>query len=136
MPTTTNQTLTRLRFLLTFLFSTVPTSLARVPSAIIRAWLKNLPRGPSIWNGFAGALMATASPRQLQAILPSTIETYKAWAASRRECAKNGVEEIVVEAAGGDGEGDDLIRLLWVGPRRKGGKVLLFFHGMYATLWE
>ncbi|KAL2853404.1 Alpha/Beta hydrolase protein [Aspergillus pseudoustus] len=124
---TKNQTLTRLRFLLTFLFSTVPTSLVRIPSAIIRAWLKNLPLGPSIWNGFAGALMATAPPRQLQAILPSTIETYKAWAASQRDCA--GVEEIVVEAAGGDDDGDDLIRLLWIGPRRRGGKVLLFFHG-------
>ncbi|KAL3455132.1 Alpha/Beta hydrolase protein [Aspergillus heterothallicus] len=118
-----NKTLTRLSIPLTFLLSTFPTLLVRIPSAIIRAWLKSLPLGPSIWNAFTGALMATTPPRQLQAILPSTVDTYRSWALSHGDCS--GVEEVSVAVTDDD---DHVLRLLWIGPRRD-GNVLLFFHG-------
>lgn len=109
---------TSLRFLFTVLLFVLPRAACRIPGAIIRAWQRKLPLGPSIWNGFAGALMANTPPRQLQAILPSTIETYSAWVSSHgANCAVD-----VLPA-------DNSTRLLWMGPR-KAKKVVLFFHGM------
>jgi hypothetical protein len=80
--------------------------------------LKNLPLGASIWNGFAGALMTNTPPQYLQAILPSTIDTYNAWISSQ-----GAVPAVDVLAA------DNSTRLLWVGPKYA-SKVVLFFHGM------
>ncbi|KAL5363161.1 alpha/beta-hydrolase [Aspergillus floccosus] len=89
----------------------------RIPAALVRAWLKGLPFGPSIWNAFAGAMMVNIHPKALQTILPSTIETYNAWALSH-----NAVHTIDVLAA------DNSTRLLWIGPRNA-KNVVLFFHG-------
>ncbi|KAL3478868.1 Alpha/Beta hydrolase protein [Aspergillus californicus] len=108
---------TKLRFLVNFVFSVLPHAAFRVPGAIVHAWLKKLPLAPSIWNGFAGALMANTPPWQLQAILPSTIDVYNAWVASQ------GVTPAVDTLAA-----DNATRLLWIGPRLA-SKVVLFFHG-------
>jgi hypothetical protein len=110
--------LTKLQFLFTLLFYVIPHAALRMPSAIIRAWSKKLPLGPAIWNGFVGALMVNTPPKQLQAILPSTIDTYNAWVASRET-----VRAVDVLSA------DKFTRLLWIGPRRA-DKVILFFHGI------
>jgi hypothetical protein len=110
-------TLTKLRFLFTLVFSIIPHAAIRIPGAIIRAWLKQLPLAPAAWNGFAGSFIADTPPDQLQAILPSTFEAYSAWVAAR------GTPRTVDVLAA-----DNATRLLWMGPR-KASKVLLFFHG-------
>ncbi|KAL4984470.1 alpha/beta-hydrolase [Aspergillus falconensis] len=109
--------LTKIQFLVTLLFYVIPHAALRIPSAIVRAWSKKLPLGPAIWNGFAGALMVNTPPKQLQAILPSTIATYNAWVSS---CGA--VRAVDVLPA------DKFTRLLWIGPRRA-DRVILFFHG-------
>lgn len=109
---------TKLRIFLTFAFWTLPNAAFRISGAIVRAWLKGLPLGSSIWNGFAGALMVNTHPRDLQSILPSTIETYSAWVLSH-----NIAHAVDVLAA------DDSTHVLWIGPR-KAKNVVLFFHGM------
>ncbi|KAH8697700.1 catalytic protein [Talaromyces proteolyticus] len=109
--------LTRLRFLFTLAFFILPRAAFRIVGAMIRAWQKKLPLGPSIWNGFAGALMANTPPQQLQAILPSTMETYDAWVLSH---GASYAEDILTA--------DNSTRLLWLGPK-KANKVVLFFHG-------
>lgn len=108
---------TKLQFLIIFLFRTVPCAVSRILGAAVRAWLKNLPLGASIWNGFAGALMINTPPQQLQAILPSTIDTYNAWILSH-----GAIPAIDVLMA------DNSTRLLWIGPKCA-SKVVLFFHG-------
>lgn len=80
--------------------------------------MKGLPLGPSIWNGFAGAVIADTAPRDLQSLLPSTIETYNKWVASH-----NATHTVDILAA------DNSTRLLWIGSR-KAQSVILFFHGM------
>lgn len=62
--------------------------------------------------------MFNTQPKDLQTILPSTIETYKAWVSSH-----NAAYTVDVLAA------DNSTRLLWIGPR-KAKNVVLFFHGM------
>lgn len=109
---------TKLRIFLTFLFLTLPNAAFRISGAFVRAWLKGLPLGSSIWNGFAGAVMVNTHPRDLQSILPSTIETYNAWVSSHN--IAHTVDFL---------EADNSTRLLWIGPR-KAKNVVLFFHGM------
>jgi hypothetical protein len=109
---------TKLRLLVNFLFRTLPSAAFRIPGAIIRAWLKGLPLGPSAWNSFAGALMTSTPPRDLQVLVPSTIDTYNTWVSSH-----GAAHAVDVLAA------DNSTRLLWIGPR-KAKKVVLFFHGM------
>lgn len=109
-------------FLFTFIFCILPHAAFRIPGAIARAWLKKLPLGPAIWNGFAGALMANTPPQQLQAILPSTLDVYNAWVTSR---GASYAADILAA--------DNATRLLWIGPK-KADKVVLFFHGMSYTL--
>ncbi|OQE37300.1 hypothetical protein PENCOP_c010G01413 [Penicillium coprophilum] len=107
----------RLQFLFTFVFGVLPRVAFRVPGAIARAWLKKLPLGPAIWNAFAGSMMATIPPAQLQAILPSTFDTYNAWTLG------HGVSPRVDVLSA-----DNSTRLLWLGPT-EANKVVLFFHG-------
>ncbi|PLB54516.1 alpha/beta-hydrolase [Aspergillus steynii IBT 23096] len=107
----------RLQFLFTFLCWVLPHAALRIPAAIVRARIRGLPLGPSIWNAFAGALMANAPPHQLQAIMPSTIETYNAWISSHG--TRRAVDILPADRS---------TRLLWMGPR-KANKVVLFFHG-------
>ncbi|KAL2817919.1 alpha/beta-hydrolase [Aspergillus cavernicola] len=108
---------TGLWFFCSFVLCVLPRTAFRIPGAILRALLKKLPLGPSIWNAFAGSLMAGTSPQQLQAILPSTLETYNTWALSQQDSPR-----VDIIAA------DNSTRLMWVGPR-KANKVVLFFHG-------
>ncbi|KAJ5383227.1 catalytic protein [Penicillium concentricum] len=107
----------RLRFLFTLVFGVLPRAAFRVPGAIIRAWLSNLPLGPAIWNAFAGSMMVTIPPAQLQAILPSTFDTYNAWTLAHGDNPR-----VDVLSA------DNSTRLLWIGTK-KANKVVLFFHG-------
>lgn len=104
--------------ILTFLFRTLPSAVFRISGAFVRAWLKGLPLGSSIWNGFTGALMANTHPRDLQTLLPSTVEIYNAWVSSHK--AAHNVDVLA---------GDNSTRLLWIGPK-KAKNVVLFFHGM------
>ncbi|KAE8325984.1 alpha/beta-hydrolase [Aspergillus sergii] len=104
-------------FLFTLLFRILPSAAFRIPGAIVRALLKKLPLGSSVWNGFVGALMDNTPPDELQAILPSTIDTYNAWVSSNG--ATHAVDVLAV---------DNSTRLLWIGPR-KAKNVVLFFHG-------
>lgn len=114
----------QLRFLFNFALFTLPLAAVKVSRAIIRAWLSNLPLRPAIWNGFVGSLMVSTPPDQLQAILPSTFDTYSTWVLSKgRE-----VDAEVLRA-------DTSTRLLWIGPKRS-SKVLLFFHGRSFGLWQ
>lgn len=106
------------RFLYTLIFHVLPSAAFRIPGAIVRAGFKQLPLGPAVWNGFAGALMAKTPPDQLRAILPSTIDVYDAWVGSHG--ASRAVDILAA---------DNSTRLLWLGPR-KSNKVVLFFHGM------
>jgi hypothetical protein len=106
---------TKIRLLLTFFFQILPNAAFRISGAFVRAWLKGLPLGPSMWNGFAGALMIHTRPRDLQSILPSTIETYNTWTSSH-----NTAHTVDVLAA------DNSTRLLWIGPK-KAKNVVLFF---------
>lgn len=106
------------RFLYTLIFHVLPSAAFRIPGAIVRAWFKQLPLGPAVRNGFAGALMAKTPPDQLQAILPYTIDVYDAWVGSHG--ASRAVDILAA---------DNATRLLWLGPR-KSNKVVLFFHGM------
>ena len=93
----------------------LPAGLYNAMRAAIRALCKGYPLPAALWNGFARALMSRITPSQLQAILPSTIDTYKGW------CAAEGLPPIV------DVLRDGVSRLLWL---RKGShKVVLFFHG-------
>ncbi|KAL4959075.1 Alpha/Beta hydrolase protein [Aspergillus stella-maris] len=107
----------KIRFLLNFLFCVLPHATCWIPAAICRALYKKLPLAPSIWNGFAGALMANTPPAQLQAILPPTIDVYDEWVSSR------GIYPAVDVL-----EADNATCLLWIGPRAA-SKVILFFHG-------
>lgn len=66
--------------------------------------------------------MANTPPRDLQAILTSTIDIYNAWVSSN-----DAARAVDVLAA------DNSTRLLWIGPR-KAEKVVLFFHGTISTL--
>lgn len=109
---------TGLKFLFTLVVYILPRASFRVLGAIIRAWFKRLPVGSSIWNAFAGTLMANTPPDQLQAILPSTFDTYNAWVLRHEEIPR--VDVLAV---------DNSTRLLWLGPK-KASKVVLFFHGM------
>ena len=110
------------RFLFTLIFRVLPSAAFRIPGAIFRALLKQLPLGPAMWNGFAGALMANTPPNQLQAVLPSTIDVYDAWVVSHG--ASRAVDVLAA---------DNATRLFWIGPR-KSSKVVLFFHGMMPHL--
>ncbi|OJJ76868.1 hypothetical protein ASPBRDRAFT_190214 [Aspergillus brasiliensis CBS 101740] len=109
--------LLKVRFLFTLVLRVLPRASFSISGAIYRAWLKGLPLGSSIWNGFAGALITNTPPDQLQAVLPSTLDTYEAWTLS------HGVDRTVDVLAA-----DKATRLLWIGPRIS-KKVLLFFHG-------
>lgn len=100
--------LAKLRFLFNLAFYVLPIAGFRIIGAIVRAWMKTLPLGPSIWNGFAGALMANTPPKQLQAILPSTIDVYNAWTLSHKNNSK-------VDLLAADGS----TRLLWIGAKQK-----------------
>lgn len=62
--------------------------------------------------------MDNTPPQELQAILPSTIDTYNTWVSC------NGATRAVDILAA-----DNSTRLLWIGPR-KAKNVILFFHGM------
>lgn len=62
--------------------------------------------------------MVNTHPRDLQTLLPSTIEAYNAWVTSH-----NAAHTVDVLAA------DNSTRLLWIGSRMA-KNVVLFFHGM------
>ncbi|GAT25288.1 hypothetical protein RIB2604_01902420 [Aspergillus luchuensis] len=109
--------LAKVRFFFTLVLCVLPRAAIRIPAAVVRACLKRLPLGSSMWNGFVGALMTNTPPDQLQAVLPSTLETYEAWVLS------HGVSRAVDVLAA-----DNATRLLWLGPSVS-KKVLLFFHG-------
>lgn len=110
-------TLAKLRFFFNLVFYVLPIAGFRIIGAIVRGWMKRLPLGLCIWNGFSGALMANTPPKQFQAILPSTIEAYNTWALSHGNKSK-------VDVLAADGS----TRLLWIGPKQ-GNKVVLFLHG-------
>jgi hypothetical protein len=114
--------LAKLRFFFNLVFYVLPIAGFRILGAIVRAWMKKLPLGPSIWNAFTGTLMANIPPKQLQAILPSTIDVYNAWALSQGNKFK-------VDILAADGS----TRLLWIGSE-KGNKVILFLHGTLPRL--
>lgn len=108
----------RLQLCCRIAFVVLPSGLFNIVQAAARAWWQRLPLGSSLWNGFARSLMSHISPHQLQAILPSTIETYRTW------CTEAGHPHVVDVLA------DGATRLFWLS---KGGeKVVLFFHGMYG----
>ncbi|KAL4894873.1 alpha/beta-hydrolase [Aspergillus ambiguus] len=106
----------KLRVVFNIVIFVFPSAVARIAQAVVRAWQKNLPLKPTIWNGFVGSLMVNIPPGQLQAILPSTFDTYESWMLS-----KGNVPRVDVAA-------DNSTRILWVGPR-EGNKVLMFLHG-------
>lgn len=99
-----------------FTFWLLPHGLLNMAKAAVRAWLEGLPIGPSLWNSFARPLMANITPKEIHAILPSTIDTYREWTAAA------GYEYNVKVLA------DNETRLLWLA-QRKVKRVLLFFHG-------
>ncbi|KAJ5675493.1 hypothetical protein N7462_008390 [Penicillium macrosclerotiorum] len=61
--------------------------------------------------------MVNTHPRDLQSILPSTIETYNTWVSSHNTA--HTVDNLAA---------DNSTRLLWIGPK-KAKNVVLFFHG-------
>lgn len=95
----------------------VPAGLLNIVTATIRAWLQRLSIRACIRNAVARALMTHVPADQIQAVLPSTIKTYRAWVAS---AGKSPLIQILP---------DGTTRLLWL-ESRKGTKVLLFFHGI------
>lgn len=100
---------------LNFLVFVLPSALRNTVAAAIRALVQRLPIGASIWNGFARSLMTNLSPHQIQALLPSTIDTYRSWMTS---AGKSPLVQVL---------SDGSTRLLW--QKASGTKVLLFFHG-------
>lgn len=114
--------LVKLRFFFKFVFYVLPIAGFRILGAVIRAWMTKLPFGPSIWNAFAGTLMANTPPKQIQARLPPTIDVYNAWVLSRGNSPK--VDVLVPDGS---------TRLLWIGSKQE-KKVVLFFHGMLPEI--
>ncbi|KAL4801252.1 Alpha/Beta hydrolase protein [Aspergillus unguis] len=110
-------TRTKLRLIASFLFWTLPNAVIRSSGAFFRAWLKGLPVGPSMLNGLIGSLMDNTHPRDIQAVLPPSVEAYNAWVVSH-----NTPPTVDVLAA------DKSTHLLWIGPS-KAKNVVLFFHG-------
>ncbi|KAI9927608.1 hypothetical protein AWENTII_006442 [Aspergillus wentii] len=106
--------------LFTFCFVVPPISIHNIIGAVIRAWLQRLSIRASIRNAFARSLMTHIRPRQLQAILPPTLEAYRSWLSS-----KGSQFGITHEAHMLD---DKHTHLLWLGERYS-RKVVLFFHG-------
>ncbi|KAJ5115849.1 alpha/beta-hydrolase [Penicillium angulare] len=106
----------RLGFFLNVAVLTIRYGIINMAKAAVRAWVKGLPMGPSIGNSFIRPLMANIPPSQIHAVLPSSIETYRAWTIA----SGNEPDIDVLE----DGE----TRLFWLG-QRKGVKALLFLHG-------
>ncbi|PYH77445.1 alpha/beta-hydrolase [Aspergillus uvarum CBS 121591] len=100
----------------------------RIPLAIvfnilktaIGALARGLPFRPSIQNACARAIMDSLHPNQIQAIVPSTMQTYTSWI--RRNAERTGLCHRV------DTLKDEITHLLWLGPKRS-DKVILFFHG-------
>lgn len=107
-------------------FVVPPTSIHNIIGAVIRAWLQRLSIRASIRNAFARSLMTHIRPRQLQAILPPTLEAYRSWLSS-----KGSQFGITHEAHMLD---DKHTYLLWLGERYS-RKVVLFFHGEIDTVF-
>lgn len=99
----------------------VPAGLLNIVTATIRAWLQRLSIRACVRNAVARALMTHIPAVQIQTVLPSTVETYRAWVAPAE---KSPLIQILP---------DGTTRLLWLGSR-EGAKVLLFFHGMCPFL--
>ncbi|RAH47697.1 alpha/beta hydrolase [Aspergillus brunneoviolaceus CBS 621.78] len=99
----------------------IPLSLTfNVFKAAIGASARGLPLRPSIQNACARAIMDCLHPHQVQAIAPSTMQTYTSWI--RRNAQRTGLYHRV------DTLKDETTHLVWLGPKRS-DKVILFFHG-------
>ncbi|PHH66382.1 hypothetical protein CDD81_7437 [Ophiocordyceps australis] len=68
----------------------------------------------------ARVLLTSFSGRQIQALLPSTRQTYEAW--MRNQGLEARVEPLAVEAAPESA-------LLWIGDKQRATTAVLFFHG-------
>ncbi|KAJ4986825.1 hypothetical protein SVAN01_07630 [Stagonosporopsis vannaccii] len=86
-----------------------------------RIWMQRLPFKASLWNGVVRSTMTHMSPLHLQAMFPSTLETYKTWI-SRTGSAKGFQERVQSTDAG-------KTNILWLETAQNFEKVILFFHG-------
>lgn len=94
----------------------IPIATYNVIRALVRARLQRLPMGAAVENAVARSFISYIPAQYIQAILPSTIDTYLRWAASAGDVPRVQILD------------DDETHLLWLGP--KGAeKVILFFHG-------
>lgn len=112
---------TKARILFNFIILVLPIAACNTLKAVLRAWLQRLPIGLAVKNAFGRAAMGHTPTRDIQAILPSTIDTYRQWAASvgfRPE-----IETL----------SDNATRLMWIGST-KSDKVILFLHGKSPSL--
>ena len=90
-----------------------------------RIWLQRLSFKASLWNGVVRSMMTHMPPQYLQAVFPSTLETYKAWI-RRAGCARGFQERIQPTDA-------CKTNLLWLEKAEKYEKVILFFHGQLRS---
>lgn len=91
-----------------------------------RIWVQKLPFKASLWNGLVRSLMEHMPPQHIQAVFPSTLETYKAWI--RRVGSARGFQErIQVTDA-------KRANMLWLEKVPKYDKIILFFHGELRCL--
>lgn len=81
----------------------VPAGLLNIVTATIRAWLQRLSIRACVRNAVARALMTHIPADQIQTVLPSMIETYRAWVAPAE---KSPLIQILP---------DGTTRLLWLG---------------------
>ncbi|OJK02611.1 hypothetical protein ASPACDRAFT_57615 [Aspergillus aculeatus ATCC 16872] len=99
----------------------IPLSLIfNVFKTAIGASARGFPLRPSIQNACARAIMDCLHPDQVQAIAPSTTQTYTSWI--RRNAERTGLFHRI------DTLKDETTHLLWLG-HKKSDKVILFFHG-------
>lgn len=109
-------------FVYRILVLAAPVCLLDIVKASIRAVLQRLSLRSCIQNVIIRAFMTHIPPHQIQTILPSTVEVYRAWMASAGETPRIQILP------------DGNTRLLWLG-LGKCPRILLFLHGISFFLF-
>lgn len=112
--------------------TTAPVQLVlNIIRTLITCFSRDLPLRPYIVCAAIRMFLYTFSPRQIQFLIPPTIDTYKRWIRSTRSRARRQGDTELMEQLKEDIEvlPDGASHILWIGDRHKATKFVYFFHG-------
>ncbi|KAK9425033.1 putative Alpha/Beta hydrolase protein [Seiridium unicorne] len=95
------------------------------------AWWRGLPIRLYVSCGIIRTFLGCFSPRQIQVISPTPLETYKQWTAKKAAAARKSDDSLALSRLKVDIEElpDGQSSLLWIGNRQNASQYVLFFPG-------